>query len=194
MDVCSNHKTFNLLQNVRCPTLFSPTEFSRNKDKCSKLNPPGAILTEYEWKFVDMLIWGRNKFFNWKLSKDICTRKEKLLLDSEKFLFSWWELVSGIRYFPPLQTQAQIITTNMMGPSIVRDVYHMCREANANSYHMCIQRSRPATTPVSKIHYAKKVNGLQQLFCNSAWIYLRKKVKGQAIIIFENTLIRIDLG
>ena len=118
--------------------------------------PPEAILTKYEWKFVNMLILGRNKFFNWKLSKDICTRKEKLLLDSEKFLFSWWELVSGIRYFPPLQTQAQIMTTNMMGPRIVRDVYHMCREANVNSYHMCIQRSRPATTPVSKIHYAKK--------------------------------------
>ena len=77
-------------------------------------------------------------------------------MDSEKFLFSWWELVSGIRYFPPLQTQTQIMTTNVMGHRIVRDVYHMCTEANVNSYHMCIQRSRPATTPVSKIHYAKK--------------------------------------
>ena len=41
------------------------------------------------------------------------------MLDSEKFLFSWWELVSVIRYFPPLQTQAQIITTKMMGPGIM---------------------------------------------------------------------------
>ena len=104
-------------------------------------------------------------FFNWKLSRDICTRKEKLLLDSEKFLFSWWELVSGIRYFPPLQTQAKIMTTNMMGPSIVRDVYHMCTEANVNFYHMCIQRSREATTPVSKIHNAKKGKRFTAIIC-----------------------------
>ena len=112
-------------------------------------------------------------------------------MDSEKFLFSWWELVSGIRYFPPLQTQAQIMTTNMMGPRIVRDVYHMCTEANVNSYHMCIQRSREATTPLSKIH--KKGKGFTAIICNSARIYLGKKVKRQAIIIFENT-VRMDLG
>ena len=63
---CSNHITFNLPKIVRCPTLFS-----HNNDKCSKLNPPEAILTKYEWKFVNMLILGRNKLINRKMLKNI---------------------------------------------------------------------------------------------------------------------------